>query len=101
MAHGIMSMFPSLRVRQRQSTHECRHLPIIFGPKDKMPVVGHQTLGKNPYRRQPMGLPKHLLKRLKVLFLLEQPQPAIRPVEHMVHISTGNPSGDSRHNGFA
>ena len=66
-----------------------------------MPVVGHQTVGKNTHWVAQMSLDHDPLESVIVLGFLQQGQPGHRPVEDVVHqaarCNAGLPGHERRH----
>src|SRR3990170_4387824 len=72
-----MRRVPTLGVGDRQPTHELGQVAIATRPKHEMPVIGHHAPGQNPHRQTGLGLADHLLERLEVSLLAENPYPPL------------------------
>jgi hypothetical protein len=87
-----MRRVPTLGVSDRPPSHELRQIAVATRPKHEMPMIGHYAPRQNPHRQSLFGLSDHLLERLEVPPLAENPQPAHRSIEHVVDVSAaGNP----------
>ena len=88
---AVMGVEP-LRMRDRQPAKELRNLlvPTAAGPDDEMPVVAHQHVGQNPQGDPLVGFEQNLLEGGEIGVLLEQPQPPVRSIEHVVSITADN-----------
>ena len=97
MPDCVVRVLPSLRVREGQPAHEVGQLPLFSRPQHEVPVVGHQAPVQDADRHPLVRLDQDALEGDKVLVLLEQPQPAVGPVEHVIHQPAGDPSCDAGH----
>lgn len=92
-----MRRVPTLRVGDRQPTHELRQVAIATRPKHEMPVIGHDAPSQNPHRQTPLGLGDHLFERLIVSCLSENTDTPHGSIQHMVGISPAGNSQSSWH----
>jgi len=89
---------PALRVGQRQPVHEIGEFAIAFGPKDEVPVVGHQAVRKESHAGHvPLRLGKDLKEGFVVARLVKNRQSAIAPVKDMVDNAAQRGSQGSSH----
>ena len=80
---SVMSM-PALRMRQCQPVHEIRERAVFAGQQHQMPMVGQDTLSQDGAWAVLHGLGQDMFERLVVAGFLEDRQPAIAAVEHMI-----------------
>ena len=80
LAHGAMSMLPTLRVGHGEPSNECGQVAIVLRPEHEMPVITHQAPIQNPHGEPIGGFPEHTFKRLEILILFEQPQLSVGSV---------------------
>ena len=92
-ADGLVSRMPPVRMRRRHPLHKRRQVPIRPRPQHQMPVVAHQAIAAQPHPEPLNPFGQHRLKRRKILRRLEDPQPTIGPVQHMIYdLTLVNPS---------
>ena len=70
-AHIVPILLPPLHVGDGQALHEPCQIAITLGPKEYMPMAGHQTVRAHPHRRFLQRLFQHPLERLVISRLLE------------------------------
>ena len=92
---------PALRMRDREPAKEFGNLLVLPlpGPDHKVPMVAHQRVAEDPQRHTLEGLGEHLLEGGEIGLLLEQSQPSIGSIEHMVRITTHDGASTPRHGG--
>lgn len=101
MSHpcGAVMGVPALGVRDSEPAKELGDL-VVFAlsrPDDEVPVIAQEHVSQDSERHAFTGLCQNLLEGGKIRILLEQAEPAIRPIEHMVHITADNRSRTSGH----
>ncbi len=70
-AHIVPILLPPLHVGDGQALHESCQIAITIGPKEYMPMAGHQTVRAHPHRRFLQRLFQDPLERLVISRLLE------------------------------
>ncbi len=88
---------PALGVGDGQQPHELAQLAILPGPKNQMPVIGHQAIADNAHRPSLDGSLDNPLESQVILAILKYGPPSNRPVEHVVNNSAGGSPETSRH----
>ena len=74
---------PPLGVRQRESAHEVREIPIAIQPQHQMPVIRHQAVRQDAHGNA-LGPGQHPLERGVIAVLVKERLPAIRAIEHVI-----------------
>src|SRR5437764_2318890 len=98
-ADEVVRRLPARRVSQAQVSEELRELAVFLGPDNEMPVIAHDVPGEQTRVKTLIRLQQHSIKRLEILLLLKQPQPAVGAVENMIDVSARSDAGDSGHAG--
>jgi len=75
-----------VRVRHRHPLHKRRKIAIGLRPQNQMPVVAHNAVAAKTHRKPLQPFSQNLLKRRKIVRLLEYPQPAVGTVENVIYI---------------
>jgi hypothetical protein len=81
----------------RQPAEEVGDLAVGLGPDDEVPVVGQDAVGEDADGVPPMRLDDDLLIRLEVGVLVEEADPADRPVQDVVDLTCRSLSRGSWH----
>jgi hypothetical protein len=94
-----MMSVPTLSVRVGQPAKEIGDLFILPLPRPnhKVPVVRHHRIAEDPQRHPLERFQEDLFEGREIAILLKQPQPAIRPIEHMVRVTTNDRPSTPRH----
>jgi hypothetical protein len=90
--HVFANETPSRRCPSR--SHD--EVPVIA---HQHPMIAHQHLAQYPQRHPRVSLGQHQFKRGEAALFLEQPQPTVGTIEHMLRITTlqrPSTSGDAR-----
>ena len=90
-----------LGMRDGQPAEEIGDLALLAAsrPDDEVPVIAHEDIGQHAQRDAGMSLGQHLLKGREIGILLEQPQPTIGSIEHMIRVTTHQRPGTPWHDG--
>lgn len=75
---------PSLCVRESQPTCELGQVTVLNRTHDKMPVIWHQTVGKQPGLGPFDRLLKDSLEGFIVFVLFENRETSIRSIEYVI-----------------
>src|SRR5260221_8171815 len=94
--HVVVSV-PAHAVRVRHPAAKVAEIAVVFGPEDKMPMVGHQHKGQNPHGALLQGFGHDAEKRRVIGWLFKQRQPCHGTIEGMVNNATRGLSSTARH----
>jgi hypothetical protein len=97
VSHGVVGVFPALGVGQRQPAKKAGQFPPPLWPEDHVQVVGHHDPVEDADRQPLVGQRQDFLEGEEILILLEQPQPAVGTVEHVIDQSSRGDAGNTRH----
>jgi hypothetical protein len=88
---------PALRVRNGEPPEGIGDLRFLVAsrPNDEVPVIATQRTGQHAQRHPRASLGQHLLKRGEVGLFLEQPQPTVGSIEHMLRRAAHQRPGTS------
>jgi hypothetical protein len=84
----------------QQPLHPRAQLLIGAGPQDRVKMIRQQTKGHQPHGQACTGLPEDPDKAVVIVGVVENPGPAIAPVQGMGTISAEVSAGRTRHAGI-
>ena len=96
-AGGVPMGVPALRVGVRQPTKELGQLASAARPKQKMPMVRHQTIAQQANRPPLQGLDQHAFERVEIALVFKESQPSHAPVQSVVNKTSRSDSSGAWH----
>ena len=81
---SVVVNMPALRMRDRDPPQYLGEFSIMSRPEEEMPMIRHQTIGRDPYPGLGMSFSQNLLERGIVSRLLKQGEPPNPTVQDMI-----------------
>jgi len=88
-AGTVVVGMPAFGMRHRDPPQDFREFSVASGPEEQVPMIRHQTIGRNAEPRVALRLGQNLLERPVIRRFLTQGQAAHAPIQHVIGEVTG------------